>query len=181
MTPSTSDQRTDAQPRTLTLSASAEDQRIAWLAALAITIHVAESVLPSPLPGVKPGLANLVTVVALLQYGWRVAVWVAVLRVIVGSLLLGTFLAPAFMLSATGTLAALAALRLAGGLPGISAVGLSIAAAMAHMAGQVLMAYWLFIPHQAVLQLFPLLMTAALIFGFINGIIAATAISRMRS
>ena len=43
-----------------------EDHRIAWLAALAITIHVIESVLPSPLPGLKPGLANVVTIAVLL-------------------------------------------------------------------------------------------------------------------
>ncbi|WP_455210574.1 Gx transporter family protein, partial [Kaarinaea lacus] len=60
-----------------------EDYIIAGLAALAITIHVAESALPSPLPGVKPGLANVVTLVALLMFGWRVAAWEAFLRVLV--------------------------------------------------------------------------------------------------
>jgi heptaprenyl diphosphate synthase len=181
MTPSTSEPHAPRTPRILTLSASPEDQRVAWLAALAITIHIAESVLPSPLPGVKPGLANLVSVVALLQYGWGTAAWIAVLRVIVGSLLLGTFLSPTFMMSAAGTAAALATMGLASRLPGVAAVGHSVAAAMAHMGGQVMLAYWLFIPHQALLQLLPVLMTAAVIFGFINGIIAATAISRMRS
>ncbi|MGD9000355.1 MAG: Gx transporter family protein, partial [Granulosicoccaceae bacterium] len=42
-----------------TFNISDEDQRIARLAALAIVIHVAESALPSPLPGIKPGFANI--------------------------------------------------------------------------------------------------------------------------
>ena len=50
-----------------------EDYIVAGLAALAITIHVAESALPSPMPGVKPGLANVITLVALTMFGWRVA------------------------------------------------------------------------------------------------------------
>ena len=30
------------------------DYRIAWWAALAITIHIVESALPTPIPGIKP-------------------------------------------------------------------------------------------------------------------------------
>ena len=92
-----------------TLSTTREDYVVAWLAALAIAIHIIESALPSPLPGVKPGLANVVTVAALILYGWRVAVWVSVLRVIAGSMLIGTFLSPTFVLSLSGALAALLA------------------------------------------------------------------------
>ncbi len=39
---------------------TAEDHRIAWLTALAITIHIMESALPAPVPGLKPGLANVI-------------------------------------------------------------------------------------------------------------------------
>ncbi|MDQ3796483.1 MAG: Gx transporter family protein, partial [Pseudomonadota bacterium] len=85
-----------------------DDYRIAWLAALAITIHIAESALPSPLPGVKPGLANVITVITLLTFGWRAAVWVSLLRVLAGSLLIGSFLTPTFMLSFSGAAASLA-------------------------------------------------------------------------
>jgi heptaprenyl diphosphate synthase len=41
------------------------------------------------------------------------------------------------------------------------------------MGGQFWAAYWLFIPHEAMFQLLPPLMTAALIFGILNGIIAS--------
>ena len=53
----------------LCFNTTREDHRIAWLAALAITLHIVESALPSPIPGVKPGLANIITIIALIQFG----------------------------------------------------------------------------------------------------------------
>ena len=38
-----------------------DDHRIAKLAALAIALHMVEAVVPSPLPGVKPGIAKIGT------------------------------------------------------------------------------------------------------------------------
>ncbi|ACL73981.1 Gx transporter family protein [Thioalkalivibrio sulfidiphilus] len=156
------------------LSTTREDHLIAWLAALAIAIHVLEAALPSPIPGVKPGLANVITVLALLLYGWRVAVWVSLLRVLAGSLLVGSFLSPTFLLSLTGALASLAALGLATAVAGrhLSALGLCVLAALAHMLGQFLVAYTLIIPHPALLKLLPVLLTAALLFGLASGTIA---------
>src|SRR3569833_1687108 len=103
---------------TSTLPTTRADHRIAWLAALAITIHDAEGALPSPLPGVKPGLANVVTVIALVQYGWAAAAWVALLRVVVGSILIGTFLSPTFLLRLAGALARRCTATLASARPG---------------------------------------------------------------
>ena len=167
-----------------------DDWIIAALAALAITIHVAESALPSPLPGIKPGLANVVTLAALVLFGWKVAAWVAMLRVLVGSLFIGTFLSPTFMLSFSGAVCSVAVLGVAGvwvNKSGIykalspGPVGLGIMASMAHMAGQFYAAYWLFIPHKALFNLLPVLMTAALIFGIMSGLVAASMIHYLRS
>jgi len=165
-----------------TLVATVEDHRIALLAALAITIHIAESALPTPLPGIKPGLANIITIATLCLYGLRTAAWVLMLRVLAGSLLLGTFLSPTFALSFSGAVAALLVLSVARLTPGLGfgAVGYSLLAAMAHMAGQFTVAYWLFIPHPALLQLFPVLMTAAVLFGLVSGIIVATMLKHFR-
>lgn len=167
----------------VTVVTTRQDHRIAWLTALAITIHIAESALPSPLPGIKPGLANVVTIVALLEFGWVTAAWVALLRVLIGSLLIGTFLSPTFLLSLSGALAAVAVLRLASWLPGrgFGPVGYSLLAALAHMAAQFFTAYWVFIPHDGLLHLLPVLMTAALIFGLTSGIITQLALQRLRA
>ncbi len=183
--------RTPQSGRTLTLTPTREDLRIAWLTALAIAIHVAESALPSPLPGAKPGLANVVTLAVLFLYGWRAAVWVSLLRVLVGSLLLGTFLTPAFALSLSGALASLAvlgaALALSRGLarlsPGLhlGPVGMALLAALAHMGGQFLCAYAFFIPHQGLFTLLPPLMTLAAFFGFASGLVVAAMLPHLES
>jgi heptaprenyl diphosphate synthase len=151
-----------------------EDHRIAWLTALAISIHILESAIPSPLPGLKPGLANVITIAVLIQFGWRTAAWVSFLRVICGSLLLGTFLSPAFILSLGGATCSISALWFASRLPGqgFSAIGYSVLASLAHMTGQFTLAWLLFIPNTAVWRLFPVLLTAALLFGIVSGIIA---------
>ncbi|MBI2382647.1 MAG: Gx transporter family protein [Gammaproteobacteria bacterium] len=162
-----------------------DDRLIAGYAALAIAIHVLEAGFPSPVPGIKPGLANVVTLIALLRHSWRVAAWVAGLRVLVGSLLVGTFLGPAFWLSAAGATAALAALGLGAlwnrGLrrAALSAPGLSVLAALAHMGGQFFVAYRVFVPHPGLLHLLPLLMAAALLFGLVGGWIAAQILARL--
>ncbi|MFZ3088507.1 MAG: Gx transporter family protein, partial [Methylotenera sp.] len=114
-----------------------DDHRIAKLAAFAIALHMVEAVIPSPLPGVKPGSANIVTLYVLLQYGFATAAWVSILRVFASSLLMGQFMSPTFVLSLSGALLSLGVLWLAMRLPKryFSAVTLSILAAFAHIAG----------------------------------------------
>lgn len=166
----------------ITLQASRDDQRIAGFAALAIVIHLAESVLPTPLPGFKPGLANIITLYVLLTYGWRTAAWVSLLRVLGGSLLLGTFLSPTFMLSLSGAVASLGILAISSHLPGrpFGPVGHSCLAALAHMGGQFFTAYYLFMPHPALLSLLPILLSAALLSGIVGGIITHKVMKRMQ-
>lgn len=160
-----------------------DDRLIAGFAALAIAIHILEAAFPSPLPGVKPGLANVITVIVLLRYGWYTAAWVAALRVLAGSLLVGTFLSPTFIMSASGAVAALAVLWLAQAGAGrwLGPLGYSVCAALAHMGTQLLVAWRLFIPHPALLKLAPFLLTAALVFGIVSGVIAAIVLSKLRS
>jgi heptaprenyl diphosphate synthase len=153
----------------------AEDRRIARLAALAIGLTLAEAALPSPLPGVKPGLANIVVLLVLLQHGWRAAAWVSALRVLAGALLMGTLFTPGFWLSAAGALASLAVLALAQHLPArhFGAVSLSVLAAFAHVGGQFALAAGWLLPAAGVLKLLPLFAAAALLFGALNGLIVA--------
>lgn len=176
--------RNDTGAHTLSFTATREDYRIAWLAALAITIHIAESMLPSPLPGIKPGLANVVTIAALLLYGWRAAVWVSLLRVVVGSLLIGTFLTPTFVLSFSGALASLAVIGLGSLLlpgRGLGPVGYCLLASMAHIAAQFYVAYRLFIPHEALFGLLPVLMTAGVGFGLASGLLVRAMMAHFKS
>ncbi len=179
-----------------------EDHKIALLAALAITIHIFESAIPSPLPGIKPGLANVVTLFAFIQYGWQSALQISLLRVIISSLLLGTFLSPTFLLSLSGALLSLFAITLVQ-LPFYlhwpqkvlkllslsstptnqqayqpSAIGYAIIASISHMAGQFFMAWYFFIPHPGLFKLLPILITFAVILGIVSGIITQFLINQ---
>ncbi|MCK6390599.1 MAG: Gx transporter family protein [Azonexus sp.] len=162
-------------PSVTELRVTDEDRRIAWLTTAAVGLSLVDAAIPSPLPGVKPGLANIVTLVVLLRYGWATAVWVSLLRVLAGSLLLGYFFAPGFFLALTGSIFSLLTLGLARHLPArwFGPVTLSILAAFAHIGGQLFLARIWLIPHDGVFLLAPLFAAAALIFGTINGLITA--------
>jgi len=165
----------DMDTRSLLLETTAEDHHVARMAAVALGLTILESAIPSPLPGVKPGLANIVTLIVLARYGWRAAVWVSLLRVLAGSLLFGNFLAPGFFLSLSGAVCSLVVLAFAQHLPArwFGPVSHSIYAAFAHIAGQMLVVYLWLIPHAGIAYLIPIFATAALFFGTVNGLIAA--------
>jgi len=157
------------------LATTADDHHIARMAAFALGLTVLEAAIPSPLPGVKPGLANIVTLIVLARYGWRVAAWVSLLRVVAGGLVMGSFLSPGFFLSLSGAVCSLAILAACHNLPQrwFGAVTHSIFAAFAHIAGQLLLVYFWLIPHAGLAYLLPIFAAAALIFGTVNGLIAA--------
>lgn len=164
-----------AEPPSVLLNTTAEDHHIARMAAVALGLTVLENAIPSPLPGVKPGLANIVTLIVLARFGWRVAAWVTLLRVVAGSLLFGNFLAPGFFLSLSGATLSLLVLALAQHLPKrwFGPVSQSIYAAFAHIAGQMLLVYLWLIPHSAIVYLIPVFSAAALVFGTVNGLVTA--------
>lgn len=162
-------------PSVTEIQVTAEDRQVARLAAAAVGLSLVDAAIPTPLPGIKPGLANIVTLIVLDRYGWSTAVWVTGLRVVAGSLLLGQFLAPGFFLALTGSLLSLLTLGAVHRLPKrwLGPVGWSVLAAFSHIAGQLLLARAWLIPHNGVFLMAPLFAAAALIFGTINGLIAA--------
>ena len=165
------------------LNTTAEDHHIARMAAVALGLTILESAIPSPLPGVKPGLANIVTLIVLARYGWRTAAWVSLLRVVAGSLLFGNFLTPGFFLGLSGAVLSLIVLALAQHLPArwFGPVSHSIYAAFAHITGQMLVVYLWLIPHAGIAYLIPIFATAALVFGTVNGLIAARFMDNVKT
>jgi len=164
---------------TIKLQTTERDHHIARMAALALGLSVLEAAIPSPLPGVKPGLANIVTLIVLERYGWRTAAWVSLLRVVAGGLLLGNFMAPGFFLSLGGASCSLLVLAVSQHLPQrwFGPVTHSIFAAFAHIAGQLLVVWLWLIPHAGIAYLVPIFAAAALLFGTVNGLIAAHFLS----
>lgn len=162
------------------LPVTAEDQRIASLAAAAVGLSIAEAAVPLPIPGIKPGLANIVTLLVLYRYGWRTAAWVAALRIVAGALALGSFLTPTFVMSLAGGLASLLLLSLLTRLPRawLGPVGLSMLAAFGHIGAQLLVVDVWLMPGVSLLGLLPLFLGAAWLTGLVNGLVAAHLLGR---
>ena len=162
-------------PSVTSLTTTLEDHRIARLAAAAIGLSLIDAAIPMPLPGVKPGLANIVTLIVLARYGWGTAVWVCLLRVVAGGLLLGQFLSPGFFMSLTGALFSLLVLTPVSRLPArwFGPISWSLFASFAHIGGQLLLARLWLIPHDGLFFLVPIFTAAATLFGIINGLIAS--------
>lgn len=168
---------------------------VANYSALAICIHLFESTLPS-IMGIKPGLANVITLIVLLRYGLKMAVQVQILRVIIASLLNGSILTPTFFLSVSGSICSIVALSLMfAGFKAItstslsnsqdiklwqpSAISFSVFAAMSNMFGQFIIAYYWLIPHAGLFKILPFLLVIALAFGWVNGIMAQLVLNKL--
>jgi len=156
--------------------------RIAVLAAYALALHGFEGLLPMPIPWLRLGLANIITLVALMLYGFRTAITVTLIRVIIASIFTGTFLGPAFILSFGGGVAGTAAMGLALliGRNVFGPVGLSLIGALFHNAGQLVLAYFLFIQRiEAVLIISPVLILIGTLTGVTNGVISDLLIKNL--
>lgn len=86
--------------------------RCALLTAVALTIFVLEAQIPLPVsvPGMKLGLSNVVTLFALFALGWREALSVLALRILLGNVFAGNLMA--MLYSAAGGLLSFAAMAL---------------------------------------------------------------------
>lgn len=169
--------------KTLVLAASPYDRQLAQLAALGIILSIVDASFPSPLPGVKPGLANLATLLALEQLGWWAAVNVMLLRVLAASLLLGSLLTPGFWLSLSGAVCSLCVLGLARHLPSrwFGLMSLSQLSALGHIAGQILVARVWLLPSAGILYFVPVLAASAWLTGMLNGVIAQRLLRKQSS
>ncbi len=152
-----------------------EDQKIAHWASAAVLLSLVDSAIPMPLPGVKPGIANIVILMVFWQYGFWSAFWVSLLRIFAAGLVLGYFLSPAFFLSLAGSLSSMALFFCIQKLPRryFGAVSFSILAAFAHIVGQIILARLWLIPHNGVFLMLPIFLSSALFFGTLNGLIVA--------
>jgi heptaprenyl diphosphate synthase len=159
--------------------------RLSILVACAAVLQVAESLLPHPLPGVRLGLANIITVIAMVYIGPGSAVQLAVLRTLVSSMVLGTFLTPTFVLSFSGgvvsalVMVLLYRLSRGGGPFHFSLIGISVGGAVSHILTQVALVYVLFIRSSGVLLLWPWLAVSAVVTGVVTGMIAVQAVRRL--
>ncbi len=158
---------------------------VATLAAGASALQVAESLVPHPLPGVRLGLANVLTLVVLADLGPAAAMQLTLMRTVASSMVLGTFLSPGFLLSFSGgvvsTLVMTGAWLLAGRriLIRPSLLGISVLGAASHVLTQLLCAWLVLVRASAVLALWPWLLVASVVAGLLTGAVALAAMRQL--
>jgi heptaprenyl diphosphate synthase len=154
---------------------------LSLLLAMATSLHVLEGLFPIPLPfpGVKLGLANIVTLLVLYLYDLRAAMTVAMARVLLGSLLGGTFFAPAFFLGLTGAvISTLIMALLVKKTTCFSPFGISLSGAVGHNLGQLVMASFL-LQNQAIFFYLPILLLGAIPTGLVTGYLLQGLLDRL--
>ncbi len=154
---------------------------IGLFTAMAVALHIAEALLPNPVavPGVKLGLANLITLIMLFMYPFSWTLEVVLLRVVIGGLLTGLFFSWAFLLSLAGALTALVVMAALRKLPRPpSVIGVSVAGAAAHNIGQLAVAS-LMVQQQVLLFYLPILLVSAIPTGLLIGVAAKFLLDRI--
>lgn len=142
----------------------------AVLVSLALAFSYMERFIPLqmliPLPGVKLGLANVVTLIALYLLGTKSAFAILILRCFLGSLFGGGI--TGFLFSITGGLLSMTVMALCKNAPLLSVYGVSILGAAAHNVGQILAAMVLM--HSVYIGMYlSYLLVVALFTGFATG------------
>ncbi|MCI6421302.1 MAG: Gx transporter family protein [Blautia sp.] len=146
--------------------------------AAAILFGYVESLFPVFLgiPGIKLGLANLVTVFLLYQFSWKEAALVSLVRIFVTGFLFGNLFSILFSLAgAAFSLAVMVFLKKKGDFsPG----GVSVAGGVAHNVGQILVAVFA-VENINLFYYLPFLLIAGLAAGFLMGILAGEVLKRI--
>lgn len=154
---------------------------ISVLISLAMALHAVERLLPVPvpMPGVKLGLANTVTLVGVYILALPELVLLVVARTFLGSLFGGGM--SAFFFSISGGLLSLVGMLLLVRLAGrfLSVPTISMAGAIFHNLGQLLAAA-LIVRTLGIIFYLPVLMLSAIVTGLATGIASRGALIFLR-
>jgi heptaprenyl diphosphate synthase len=155
--------------------------RAGVLTGFGLVLFLFETLIPRPLPWIKPGLANIATIVALYTLGSTAAWIVSILRCLLGSLIGGTLMNPAFWLSIAGAVASVAAMivvrRFARRI--FSIIGAGMIGAFAHTLAQATVADLMIAGKMRVVVLLPSMLLSALLTGLIVGYASHLIVARI--
>jgi heptaprenyl diphosphate synthase len=158
--------------------------RIAYIStftAATIALFSIETLFPKPAPGIRLGLANIFILLVLLTYGYKEALLVGVLKSVIGSIILGRFLSPSFLLSISGTMVSISVMWVSiKYFKVLSLVGISILGAESHIITQILIVSSLFLGKTSIQYLLPPYILMALIAGSLTGFITYWLFTKFR-
>lgn len=145
---------------------------LAMYTTIALTIFMVESTLPSlaPVPGIKLGLANIVTLWILLRHTWKDAFAVLLMRILLTSMFAGQMISFSYSLCG-GLLCFFAMGVLIYFLGRRHIVFISVIGAVFHNTGQILAAL-LILQSMSILAYLPALLVSAVITGTFTGLCA---------
>ena len=152
----------------------------ALLTAIALTIFMVEAQipLPIPLPGLRLGLANVVTVYAMFALGPRDTILILLSRIILGSLFSGgstIFFSLAGGLCCYLSMLVLRKLLTVDQLWACGAIG-----AIFHNIGQCLIAIFIYRARQLIMFYLPFLMVTGIVAGLFTGLAAQFLLARLK-
>ena len=155
------------------------------LVTLAVTVAVAmilsfvESRIPAfvAIPGVKVGLANIAVIFALYKLGWREAIAVSVVRVLLVALLFGSVVSLAYSIAgAVLSIFVMILLRKAGIF---TEVAVSVVGGITHNVGQIIVAF-LLLETGVVFYYLPFLLVSGVIAGIAVGVASALLVKKVK-
>ena len=144
---------------------------MAMLVALAMIFSYVESLIPINfgVPGMKLGVANLVTVTGLYFLEIPEVLAVSVLRVLLTGFLFGNGMSIIYSLA--GAVVSLLAMVLVKKMDGLCIVGVSITGGVFHNIGQIFVAMAV-VENLKLIYYLPVLLVAGTVTGFVIGIVA---------
>jgi len=160
-------------------------ERLSFLIATASVLQLSESLLPYPVPGLRLGLANIISLIVFFQFGFKTALTLTLLRTVVTSFIIGSFLSPGFVLSFTAGLASISAValsyRFSARIPllQLSPLGISIIGAFVHNMVQLLLAYLIFFNHPGIFIFVPWLALGSVVVGGLSGSLVTAVLNRL--
>ena len=153
---------------------------LGFLLALSMILSYIESLIPLSIgiPGIKPGLANLVVVILLYTYGPGEALTVNFLRIILTGFLFGSLFSVLY--SAAGAVSSFLIMLVLKKSGRFSVAGVSIGGGVFHNMGQ-LLAAMLVVETYAPAVYLPVLIGAGAFTGFITGIVSMRVLPYVRN
>lgn len=151
---------------------------LALFSAIALTIFMVEAQIPAlvPIPGVKLGLANIVTVVTVFAIGAGDGAAVLTVRIFLGALFAGNF-STIFYSAGGGALAILATIGLKKLLTGKQLWVAGALGAIAHSLGQMCVAI-LLTGTPGLIIYFPIMIASSIVTGSFTGLCAQFLLER---
>lgn len=149
------------------------------LIALAMVLSYLESLVPMnfAVPGIKLGLANLVTIIALVRLGIGRAAIISVGRILLSGILFGNPLVIVYSLA--GAFLSIGVMWAVRKLPFFTVTGVSICGAIAHNAGQLLVAA-IVMENAKIMYYMAVLSVTGVVAGCAIGLLASYLLKNIR-